>query len=97
MAQRITEDEVRHAARLARLELSEDDVNRFTRQLADVLDYMAQIESLDVDNVEPMAHPLEMPNVLRDDAPAQPLPREDALRNAPASDGTFFQVPKVLD
>jgi aspartyl-tRNA(Asn)/glutamyl-tRNA(Gln) amidotransferase subunit C len=97
MAQRITEDEVRHAARLARLELSDDDVNRFTRQLADVLDYMAQIKSLDVENVEPMAHPLDMPNVLRDDHPAAPLSREAALKNAPASDGTFFQVPKVLD
>ena len=85
MAQRITEDEVRHAARLARLELSDEDVNRFTRQLAEVLEYMTQIESLDVDGVEPMAHPLDMPNVLRDDEPSEPLSREEALRNAPAS------------
>ena len=96
MTQRITEDEVRHVARLARLELSDDDVHRFTRQLAEVLDYVGQIESLDVEGVEPMAHPLDMPNVLREDEPADPMPRGDAMRNAPASDGTFFEVPKVL-
>lgn len=97
MAQRITEDEVRHVAKLARLELGEQDVERFTRQLGGVLDYVAQIGELDVEGVEPMAHPLEMPNVLREDEPAEPMPREAALRNAPERDEAFFKVPKVLD
>ena len=97
MAQRITEDDVRHVAKLARLELSHDEVHTFTGQLAEVLDYVAQIAELDVEDVEPMAHPLEMPNVLREDEPATPMDREAALANAPDRDERFFKVPKVLD
>jgi aspartyl-tRNA(Asn)/glutamyl-tRNA(Gln) amidotransferase subunit C len=67
MAQPITQDDVRHVAKLARLELSEADVHAFTEQLGEVLDYVGQIAELDVEGVEPMAHPLEMPNVLRED------------------------------
>lgn len=94
---RITEAEVRHVAKLARLALDDADAKRLTEQLGSVLDYVAQLQDLDVEGVEPMNHPLDMPNVLRDDRVAPPMARDTALANAPERDGAFFKVPKVLD
>ena len=96
MTQRLTEDEVRHVARLGRLRLSEEEVRHFTEQLAAVLAYVSKLDELDVTNVEPMAHAMDVMNVLRPDEPATPLGVEAALANAPDRDGAFFKVPKVL-
>ena len=96
MADTITPDEVHHVAKLARLRLSEEEADRFGRQLANVLDYVGQLRELEVEGVEEMAHPLDLINVLRDDQPTRPLDVEEALRNAPAREGRFYAVPKVL-
>lgn len=92
----ITEQDVRHVAKLARLHLSDAEVARFTEQLAHVLDYVEKINELDVDGVEPMAHPLDLTNVLRDDAERPGIAVDAALANAPQRDGPFFSVPKVI-
>lgn len=90
-------DQVRKVAALARLELSGDDLARMPRELSAILDYVAQLQQLDTDGVEPLAHPLPVRNVFRPDEPAPSLPVGDALRNAPARTGDYFAVPAVFD
>lgn len=92
----ITEDNVRHVAKLSRLHVSDEDVHHLTEQLAAVLDYIGKLNELDVDGIEPMAHPLELVNVLRPDEEQPGMPTDAALANAPAKTPPFFKVPKVL-
>ena len=92
----ITEADVRHVAKLSRLHVSDDEVHHFTEQLAAVLDYISKLNELDVDGVEPMAHPLELVNVLRADQEVPGMAVDSALANAPAKTPPFFKVPKVL-
>ena len=89
-------DQVAHVARLAHLELSADELIRFTEQLASVLDYAAEIAELDVGDLEPMAHPLPLHNVLREDEPEPTLERDDVLAEAPAVEDRRFRVPRIL-
>ena len=96
MSDKITEQDVRHVAKLSRLKLDDDQIHDFTDQLASVLEYIDKLNELDVSEVEPMAHPTDMTNVLREDVPSEPLPVDAALQNAPASDPPYFKVPKVL-
>ena len=97
MSATLTTDQVRKVAKLARLQLSEADVDRFTQQLGQVLGYVEMLNELNTDGVEPLAHPLEIENVLREDVPTPSLTREAALSNAPKSDGRCFLVPQILD
>jgi aspartyl-tRNA(Asn)/glutamyl-tRNA(Gln) amidotransferase subunit C len=92
----ITREQVRHVARLARLELSDDRLARLTPQLESILHYVAKISEVDVSGVEPMAHAVPLCNVLRDDAVEPSLPLEQVLQNAPDTDGPFFKVPKII-
>lgn len=92
----LTPEQVRHVARLARLELSDEQVDLYARQLGSVLGYVAKIAEAHLAGVEPMAHAVPLHNVLREDEVGPALPLEDVLRNAPDSDGPFFKVPKVL-
>lgn len=96
MAEPITEQDVRQVAKLSRLSLSDDQVHHFTRQFEAVLEYIGKLNELDIKGVEPMAHPMDITNALRDDVEQSGLPVDAALANAPARDGTFFKVPKVL-
>jgi aspartyl-tRNA(Asn)/glutamyl-tRNA(Gln) amidotransferase subunit C len=96
MAEVIDPALVRHVGKLARIHLSDEQVERFSRQLGQILEYIGQLNELDVTGVEPLAHALDIHNVFREDAPADSLPVELALREAPARDGEFFQVPQVL-
>ena len=96
MSSPITEAEVRHVARLSRLKLTDAQVPHFTQQLGAILGHIAKLNELDVENVEPMAHPLDLSNVLREDAESPGLPIEVALANAPDAGDGFFKVPKVL-
>lgn len=96
MAARITPDDVAYVARLARLELSGEELERFTDQLAAVLDHAADVEALDVGGVEPTAHPLSLRNVLRDDVPGPSLERDEVLAAAPSVEDHRFRVPPVL-
>jgi aspartyl-tRNA(Asn)/glutamyl-tRNA(Gln) amidotransferase subunit C len=88
---------VDHVARLARLELSEDERDRFGRQLTHILDYCATLNELDTERVEPTSHVVELTNVVRDDVPAPPLPRDAVLASAPEQEGGYFKVPPVID
>jgi aspartyl/glutamyl-tRNA(Asn/Gln) amidotransferase C subunit len=94
---RIDPRQVRHIAKLARLSLNDAEVAAFSDQLSHILDYFKQIESLSTDGVEPMAHPLPVADVLRQDVPTASLSAEEALAAAPAREGDFFRVPRVLD
>jgi aspartyl-tRNA(Asn)/glutamyl-tRNA(Gln) amidotransferase subunit C len=90
----ISRDEVLHVAKLARLELSEGELARFAEQLSAILDAVGKVAELDLSEVEPTAHPLELSNVWAEDEPRPSLDVEDALANAPDRDyGGFFRVP----
>ena len=89
----IEREEVRHVARLARLQLSDEEVDRMAVELAGVLDHIATIAQLDLDAVEPTSHVVAVENALRDDEPQPSLPREQALAGAPAVADDGFAVP----
>jgi len=96
MPEQITEQDVRHVAKLSRLKLTDEQVRFFAGQLSHVMDYVDKLSEVDIDGVEPMAHPTDMTNRFRDDSPTPGMPVDDALANAPSSDPPFFKVPKVL-
>jgi aspartyl-tRNA(Asn)/glutamyl-tRNA(Gln) amidotransferase subunit C len=89
----ITRDEVLHVARLARLELTDEEIERFTEQLSAILEAVAKVSELELADVEPTAHPLDLVNVWADDAPRPSLGLEEALANAPQREAGFFKVP----
>jgi aspartyl-tRNA(Asn)/glutamyl-tRNA(Gln) amidotransferase subunit C len=89
----ISRDEVLHVARLARLELGEDELERFAEQLNAILEAVGKVSELDLDDVEPTAHPLELVNVWAEDEPRDSLSNDDALANAPDREAGFFRVP----
>jgi aspartyl-tRNA(Asn)/glutamyl-tRNA(Gln) amidotransferase subunit C len=90
---RITRDEVLHVARLARLELTDDDVAKFQEQLSDILEAVSKVSELDLSDVPPTAHPLQIANAWADDVPHDCLPLEDVFANAPDRDGDHFRTP----
>ena len=94
--QKLTLDEVKHVAKLARLALPDEKLEQFSGQLAAILQYIDKMAQVDTSGVEPMAQPLPTHNVLRDDVPTEPLPLEKVLQNAPDADPPFFKVPKVI-
>ncbi len=97
MGGKITRREVEHVARLARLELSEDEKEIMTRQLDSILAYIEKLEEADVAGVEPTAHAFPLVNVTRPDEIRPSLSQEDALRNAPAQANGLFLVPKIVE
>ena len=96
MSVEITADVVRHIGLLSRIELTDEEVTTFGEQLANILHYVDKLQELDTDGVEPMAHAVEIHNVLAADAPQESLTPEAALANAPQRDGDYFRVPKVI-
>jgi aspartyl-tRNA(Asn)/glutamyl-tRNA(Gln) amidotransferase subunit C len=95
MAQ-ITRDDVAHVARLARLELTDDELVMFTDQLAKVLDHARDVEALDVGDVPPTSHPYPLQNVMRADETVPCLDRDPVLAAAPVVEDAQFRVPPVL-
>jgi len=93
----LTRDEVAKVAVLARLKLSDAELERITSQLSQVLDYVAVLDEIETEDVEPMAHAVEVFNVFREDKVRDSLSREDALANAPKTDGQSFLVPPILE
>jgi aspartyl-tRNA(Asn)/glutamyl-tRNA(Gln) amidotransferase subunit C len=89
----ISRDDVLHVARLARLELSDAEVERFQEQLSAILDAVSKVQELDLADVPPTSHPHDLVNVWREDEPRPSLSLEDALANAPDRDDGFFRVP----
>ncbi len=94
--ERITREDVAHVARLARLDLSEEELGLFTEQLGDVLEHAAGVAALDTAGVEPTAHPLPLVNVLRPDEPRPSLDRAEVLAMAPVTEANRFRVPRIL-
>jgi len=89
----ISRDEVLHVARLARLALTDEEVERLGRQLNAILEAVGKVAELDLEGVEPTSHPLELANVWAEDEPRPSLPADEALANAPDREGGFFRVP----
>lgn len=96
MPARISRAEVAHVARLARLALTDDELEEFTEQLGAVLEHARDVEALDTAGVAPTAHPLPLRNVLREDRLTPSLDRDEVLAQAPDAEAGQFKVPRIL-
>jgi aspartyl-tRNA(Asn)/glutamyl-tRNA(Gln) amidotransferase subunit C len=88
---------VEKVAKLARLQLSSEEIDRYGQQLGAILDYIAKLEKLDVAGLEPLAQAVDTSNVFREDVPRPGLTRDAALQNAPEKNADFFIVPKIIE
>ena len=96
MTARISRDDVAHVAHLARLALSDQEIDLFAGQLAAVLEHAEDVAALDTSGVAPTAHPLPVRNVLRPDEPGPCLDRDEVLAEAPQAEDGRFRVPRIL-
>lgn len=96
MPGRISREDVAHVAKLARLDITDDELELYTEQLAAVLEHAEDVEALDTAGVEPTAHPLPLSNVFREDVPTPSLDRAEVLAQAPAAEDDRFRVPRIL-
>ncbi len=94
--ERISKDECTHVAALARLQLTDDELERFSQQLGELLEHVAEVEALDIDGLAPTMHPFGLSHMLRLDEPAEVLDREEVLSQAPHTESGQFRVPPVL-
>lgn len=94
---RIDEQEVKKIAKLSRLSLDSGQISDFSHQLSEILDYVDKLNQLNVDGVEPLAHCLAVDNIFRQDVVVESLGSTKAVANAPATDGEYFIVPKIID
>jgi aspartyl-tRNA(Asn)/glutamyl-tRNA(Gln) amidotransferase subunit C len=94
---KLNRKDVEHVALLSRLELSENELDKFTGQLDAILEYIDVLNQVDTSAVEPMAHVLELRNVMRPDMARPSLPQKAALQNAPEAENGFFKVPKIVE
>jgi aspartyl-tRNA(Asn)/glutamyl-tRNA(Gln) amidotransferase subunit C len=88
--------DVRHAALLSRLHLTEEEITEYTEVLNSILEYFAKLKELDTTQVPPTSHSIKMQNVFREDVTTPSLPVEEALANAPESEANCFKVPKII-
>jgi aspartyl-tRNA(Asn)/glutamyl-tRNA(Gln) amidotransferase subunit C len=93
----LTRDEVLHVARLARVGLTDDDVEKFRHQLSDILEHFDALKRINTDNVPPTMHTLPLEGIVAADAPAPSLSQQDALANAPSEQDGFLRVRAVLE
>jgi aspartyl-tRNA(Asn)/glutamyl-tRNA(Gln) amidotransferase subunit C len=93
----IQRKDVEHVARLARLALTDAEIERMREQLNGILAYIEKLNELDTSDVEPTSHAVPLVNVMRDDEAGPCLPREEALANAPDRAGDFFRVPRIIE
>jgi aspartyl-tRNA(Asn)/glutamyl-tRNA(Gln) amidotransferase subunit C len=96
MAERITRADVEHVAQLARLALTEDEIEALTEELGAIVEYAAQVSALDTSAVPPTAHPFPVVNVFRPDVARPGLPRDEVLAAAPEAQEKRFRVPRIL-
>jgi len=96
MSERLSAETVRHVASLARLEISDQEVEMFTEQLGNILGHAADIEALDIADVPPSTHAVPVVNVFRDDVVQPSLDREEVLAQAPQAEAGQFRVPRIL-
>ncbi|MFH0783829.1 MAG: Asp-tRNA(Asn)/Glu-tRNA(Gln) amidotransferase subunit GatC [Pseudomonadota bacterium] len=93
---KISKEQVEHVAHLARLTLTDEELDRMTGQLDNILSYVDKLNELDTDKVVPTSHVFPINNAFREDVVQESLSREDALMNAPQQNGVMFQVPKII-
>jgi aspartyl-tRNA(Asn)/glutamyl-tRNA(Gln) amidotransferase subunit C len=96
MAERITRRDVEHVAQLARLALTDEELDSLTAELGVILDHAAQVTALDTHDVPPTSHPLPIVNVFRADEPRPGVPRDEVLAAAPVAEDHRFRVPRIL-
>lgn len=94
---KISRNEVEHVARLARLALQPEELDALTGQMDAILGYVDKLNELDTDGIEPTAHAVPMENAFREDIVKASIGVERAQQNAPATDGTCFKVPKIIE
>jgi aspartyl-tRNA(Asn)/glutamyl-tRNA(Gln) amidotransferase subunit C len=92
----LTRDDVAHVAHLARLELTDEELDLFTGQLANILDHAADVEALDVSDVPPTSHPYHLTNITRTDVVRPSVDRDEVLAQAPEAESGRFKVPTIL-
>ena len=91
----ISTDDVKHVAKLARLELTEDEINKYSKQLGDILKYVEQMNEIDTTGIEPMPHAIPVYNVMREDVVKYEQTKQELMANAPYEEDGFFRVPKI--
>ena len=91
----ITKDEVKHVAKLARLELTEEETEKYSEQLGNILTYVEQMNEVDTTGIEPMPHAIPVTNVMREDEVKYEQTKEELMKNAPYEEDGFFRVPKI--
>jgi aspartyl-tRNA(Asn)/glutamyl-tRNA(Gln) amidotransferase subunit C len=94
---RISEEQVKHVAHLARLAITEEEAQKFTSQLDAIISFAEQLNELDTTNIKPTSHVLDMKNILREDQSKAGLPREEVLKNAPDHDNGQIRVPSIIE
>ena len=94
---RISIDQVKHVANLARLAITEEDTEKFAKQLDAMISFAEQLNEVDTDGVEPTSHVLHMKNVMREDIPQEGLPQSDVLKNAPDHQDGQIKVPSIME
>ncbi|MDO8603765.1 MAG: Asp-tRNA(Asn)/Glu-tRNA(Gln) amidotransferase subunit GatC [Candidatus Omnitrophota bacterium] len=93
----INKDTVKYTANLARIELSDEELDQFTGQLDRILAYVDKLDTLKADDLKPTSHVLKMKNVYREDVVKSSLSASDAIKNAPLAENNLFKVPKIID
>ena len=91
----ISTDDVKHVAKLARLELTDDEINKYSKQLGDILKYVEQMNEVDTTGIEPMPHAIPVYNVMREDVVKYEQTKDELMANAPYEEDGFFRVPKI--
>ncbi len=92
----IDKQTVEHVAKLARVNLTEEEIRKFSKEFSDILDLFSSLKDVDTKGVEPSFHPIKLKNVLREDKPEKCLTQEDALVNAEQKDDGFFKGPRSV-
>ncbi|MBI9071573.1 MAG: Asp-tRNA(Asn)/Glu-tRNA(Gln) amidotransferase subunit GatC [Melioribacteraceae bacterium] len=92
----VSKDDVKHIAKLARLKLNDEEIESYTGNLNDILKYIDKLNELELDDVEPLSHPVENTNVFREDELKESTTTDEALKNAPDRTDQYFRVPKVI-
>ncbi len=91
----ISTDDVKHVAKLARLELTEEEINKYSKQLGEILKYVEQMNEVDTTGIEPMPHAIPVYNVMREDVVKYEQTKQELMANAPYEEDGFFRVPKI--
>ncbi len=90
-------DDIKKVAKLARIEFSEDELQQFTTQLDSIIGYIEKMNELDTGAISPTSHVVDVKNVMREDEVRESLPREESIKNAPLAEEGFFKVPKIIE